>query len=305
MTTRFRAGFNVLNKDGIVLASALGLAAPTVASHEASAESRGGKVLVVLSSAKEYQLRDGVRYKAGYYLDELAIPVRKMIDAGFTPVFANPKGDDPVFDPHSNNSILFNGDDAKRKEALDFVNGYYAIHHPKTLAAVAREGTSQYVGIYVPGGFSPMEDLMQDKTLGQILLSFHTTGRPTGLLCHGPAALLSTLSDPAAFRKAIVAGDYLGASKLSDGWAYKGYHMTADSQAEESKIEGPAQQMGGYLPLYVSDALAQAGAHVDRVGLWGVNVVEDREVVSGQQPFSSHALGDAFVAKLLRANPSR
>jgi len=31
-----------------------------------------------------------------------------------------------------------------------------------------------------------------------------------------------------------------------------------------------------------------------------VNVVEDREVISGQQPFSSEAFAKAFVAKLER-----
>ncbi len=77
--------------------------------------------------------------------------------------------------------------------------------------------------------------------------------------------------------------------------------MTVFSSGEEKMIEGPGSQLGGSVQFYAADALAQAGAHVDRVGAWGVNVIEDRELVSGQQPFSSEAFGEAFVAKLKAA----
>ena len=44
------------------------------------------KVLVILSSASQLELRDAKTYHTGYYLDELAIPLRKIVDAGYTPV---------------------------------------------------------------------------------------------------------------------------------------------------------------------------------------------------------------------------
>jgi len=52
-----------------------------------------GKVLVVMSSAKHLDLRDGKQYPTGFYLNEFAIPFRKLIEAGYTPVVANPNGD--------------------------------------------------------------------------------------------------------------------------------------------------------------------------------------------------------------------
>src|SRR5271155_3319133 len=58
-----------------------------------------GKVLVILSSASQLELREGKTYHTGYYLDELAIPLRKIVDAGYSPVFANPKGNAGSFDP--------------------------------------------------------------------------------------------------------------------------------------------------------------------------------------------------------------
>lgn len=107
----------------------------------------------------------------------------------------------------------------------------------------------------------------------------------------------------------MAAGDYTAANKLATDWPYAGYHLTVFSSEEERVVEGAGNQLGGRVRFYVADALAQAGAHVDGVRLWGVNVVEDRELVSGQQPFSSDAFGDAFVANLKAAKtpeePSR
>ena len=283
---------------GLALAAAAVLAAAVPSA--ADAQDRG-KVLVVLSNAQQLELRDGKQYRTGYYLDELAIPLRKIVDAGYTPVFANPKGQATTFDPVSNDKIFFGGDDAARAAAVDFLAGEKALQQPRTLEAILAEGTRDYVGIFIPGGHAPMQDLIQDRTLGRILVTFHDSGRPTGIICHGPTALLSTLADPAAFRQAMVAGDFDAAGKLAAGWPYAGYRLTVFSSGEEHAIEGPSRQLGGSVLFYAADALAQAGAHVDRLGAWQVNVVEDRELVSGQQPFSSEAFGDAFVAKLQAA----
>lgn len=263
-----------------------------------AAAAEGGKVLVILSSANQLELRDGKQYHTGYYLDELSLPLRKMIAAGFTPIFANPKGNEVSYDPVSNDKMFFGGNDVARADNVKFVEGIKELQHPKTLSAIAKEGTKDYVGVFIPGGHAPMQDLTHDKTLGEILVSFHSTARPTGIICHGPTALLSTVSDPEAFRKAIIANDFAATQKLAAGWPYAGYRLTVFSSGEERAIEGASGQLGGSVLFYAADALAQAGAHVDRLAAWQVNVVEDRELVSGQQPFSSDAFGDAFVAKL-------
>ncbi|WP_128970461.1 type 1 glutamine amidotransferase domain-containing protein [Bradyrhizobium tropiciagri] len=272
------------------------LALPHASTLAAAAD--GGKVLVILSSANQLQLRDGKQYRTGFYLDELSLPLRKIIDAGFTPVFANPKGNAVDFDPVSNDKMFFGGSEQVRDENVKFVENIRELQHPRTLAEIAKEGTSGYVGIFIPGGHAPMEDLSHDKVLGGILASFHAAGRPTGVICHGPTALLSAVSDPEAFRKAIIANDFTATQKIAANWPYAGYRLTVFSSGEEHAIEGDGRQLGGSVLFYAADALAQAGAHVDRLAAWNVNVLEDRELVSGQQPFSSEAFGDVFVAKL-------
>src|ERR1700760_2487462 len=95
-----------------------------------------GKVLVVMSSANALDLRDGKKYSTGYYLNEFVVPYRKLIDAGYTRVIANPKGDLPVMDANSNNKMFFGGDDAARGEALKYAQSLEQLKHPKTLASV-------------------------------------------------------------------------------------------------------------------------------------------------------------------------
>jgi hypothetical protein len=107
-----------------------------------------GKVLVVMSSANALDLKDGKTYVTGYYLNEFVVPYRKLLDAGYEPVIANPKGNLPVMDANSNNAMFFGGDDAARADALKFAQGLELLMHPKTLASVVDEGTKGYVGLF-------------------------------------------------------------------------------------------------------------------------------------------------------------
>ncbi|CAM2159134.1 D-lactate dehydratase (plasmid) [Pararobbsia alpina] len=276
-------------------AAVIALATTFALPGAASAQSRG-KVLVVMSSAHELDLKDGKKYSTGYYLNEFVVPYRKLVEAGYEPVIANPNGDMPVMDANSNNKMFFNGDDAARANALNYAQGIQQLKHPKTLASVVAEGTNQYVGVFIPGGHAPMVDLLKDKNLGKILVSFHDNGRPTGIICHGPIVLLSTLNDPDAFVGSMIANDGKPNS-FAKGWPYAGYHLTVFSTGEEEQLEGP-NGLGGNVQFYPVNALAEAGAHVESVANWHSNVVVDRELITGQQPMSAPEFGDVLVSKL-------
>jgi len=278
------------------IALALAALAPMTDAHAAASK---GKVLVVLSSAHELQLKDGKTYKTGYYLNEFEVPYRKLVEAGYTPVIADPNGDEPVMDNASNNKLFFNGDDAARAAALSYVQGIDQLKHPRTLASVAAEGTKGYVGVFIPGGHAPLVDLIKDKNLGEILVSFHQAHKPTAIICHGPVSLLSTLPNADAFVASMVAGDGK-ANSLATGWPYAGYRMTVFSTGEEQFLESPTSPLyiGGDVQFYPVNALAEAGAQVVSVANWHSNVIVDRELITGQQPMSAPALGDVLVRKL-------
>jgi putative intracellular protease/amidase len=255
-----------------------------------------GKILVVMSSANTLDLKDGKTYSTGYYLNEFVVPYRKLVEADYEPVIANPNGDLPVMDANSNNAMFFGGDDAARADALKFAEGLELLKRPKTLASVVAEGTQGYVGLFIPGGHAPMVDLLKDKNLGKILKSFHNTGRPTGIVCHGPIVLLSALPDPDAFIASMIAGDGK-ANSLAKDWSYSGYRVTIFSTGEEQALEGP-NGLGGNVQYYPVNALAEAGARIETIANWHPSIVVDRELITGQQPMSAPAFGDALVAKL-------
>ncbi len=84
--------------------------------------------------------------------------------------------------------MFFGGDDALRAETLKYVEQLELLDHPKKLADVATEGISGYVGLFIPGGHAPVQDLSKDKNLGEILKAFMERARPpaffaTVLLC--------------------------------------------------------------------------------------------------------------------------
>ena len=87
-------------------------------------------------------------------------------------------------------------------------------------------------------GHAPMTDLWSDKDLGRILLHFHNAEKPTASLCHGPAALLSTM-----------------VADKGSPWAYNGYEMTCYSNTEEMTNElmfGSKLQFKVHVPLVVA-----------------------------------------------------
>jgi NAD(P)-dependent dehydrogenase (short-subunit alcohol dehydrogenase family) len=85
----------------------LALTALSVATVSAAAEPASkGKVIVVMSGAHLLDLKDNKVYATGYYLNELATPLRALVEAGYTPVFASPDGDAPTMDASNEGTII-------------------------------------------------------------------------------------------------------------------------------------------------------------------------------------------------------
>src|ERR1700749_4882077 len=104
-----------------------------VTSNQSSSK---GQVLVVMSGAHLLERKDNKVYATGYYLNELATPLRALVDAGYTPVFASPNGEAPTMDASSNSAKFFGGDDAKRMQTLRYVDGFAGLHRPLPLASI-------------------------------------------------------------------------------------------------------------------------------------------------------------------------
>ena len=248
-----------------------------------------GKVLVLVSSGHGLPLKDGKVYTgAGYYLNELTVPVRALIKEGYEITFANPKGDTPQVDVHSEVADFFGGDAARLQDYMIFRDTLTGLRDPTSIADVIASGLDQYDAVFVPGGHGPMMDLLDDPDAGVVLRYFHAASKPTAVLCHGPISLLAALPNSTEFVAALSAGDAGGARAMAKGWIYSGYKMTIFSTAEEQQRE--PLEIGGKVLFYPDFALRTAGGDVTVAAPWKSYVLQDRELISGQNPFSDEAL---------------
>lgn len=255
-----------------------------------------GKVLVVGSNATRIEIQGGSTGPTGQYLNETVVPAMALVDAGYEIVLATPDGTKPHIDPVSDVAQHFGGDEAAYKRGRAFFDNNPAMNDVRTLRSVIEDGLNSYAGVFVPGGQAPVVDLMQDSDLGEILHHFHARGKPTAFLCHGPIASLAALPRAKEYRAALISGDLAKASELARGWQYAGYKMTVFSASEEKPIE--EQILHGKLYFNMPDALRRAGGDVttDPVD-FSPHVIEDRELITGQNPRSDHPL----AAKLVKA----
>lgn len=257
-------------------------------------------VLVVLSDAARLDLREGKSVATGFYFNELMQPVKLLLDAGHTLTFATPLGSAPTLDQGSLSKAYFNNDERlfnEHRALLEHLKITSATQSPViSLSQVEQRGYQQFDALYVPGGRAPMQDLTRSPLMGRLLLDFHQRGKPTALVCHGPAALLSTLPDAEGFATQLEAR---GRVTPRPDWIYAGYKMTVMSNTEERWAEQRGRLGDGQMKFLPQTALEQAGAdYRSNLLPWRPNMVVDRELITGQNPESTRAVAEELLKRL-------
>lgn len=257
-----------------------------------------GNVLVVLSDSATLDLKEGKVFATGFYLNELLQPVKMLLDAGHDVTFATPNGKVPTVDKTSIDKMYFNNDEAMLetyKHLLDQLKLTMPEQSPViSLARVEQIGYAHFDAVYIPGGHAPMQDLLHSRALGRLLTDFHAQGKTTALVCHGPIALLSTLTDAQNFTRQLQTAKPVNTSA---DWIYAGYKMTVISNKEEEAAKGLLN--GGEMKFYPQTALEKAGGlYSSNTANWTPNVVFDRELITGQNPASATEVGKVLLGRL-------
>ena len=140
---------------------------------------------------------------------------------------------------------------------------------------ISKEMLAGYAGVYISGGHGAMEDLPHDADMTRVVRWVLELGKPLAVVCHGHSALLP-LRDS------------------TGQWPLAGYRMTAFSHEEELVTD-----MAGQLPFVLQVELERLGALYEQAAvIWDSHVVEDRNLLTGQNPYSSTALAEAFINRL-------
>ena len=219
-------------------------------------------VLMVLSAADRWTLKNGRVHPSGFWAEEFVVPYELFTGAGWEVTVATPGGKTPTVDRLSLGIAGGLPHKTKRIEAkLDELAPVLA--NPASLSDV--DATSFDV-VFYSGGHAPMEDLAFDETSGALLTRRLASGKPLALLCHAPAAAL--------------------AARNEDGsWPFKGYRMTGLSNVEERL--NPFAWKAKWL---LQDRLKEEGAAYSAGLPLRRHVVVDRNLYTGQNPGSSAAL---------------
>ncbi|AXT53078.1 type 1 glutamine amidotransferase domain-containing protein [Aquimarina sp. BL5] len=200
--------------------------------------------------------------KTGFWIEEFAAPYYYLTGKGAEVTLASPKGGQPPIDPSSDKpenqteaTKRFHND-KKLQEKLS-----------KTLQ-LSEVKEKNYDAIFYPGGHGPLWDLANDKDSIKLLQSFYESNKPTGLVCHAPAALKNV--------------------KTSDGeFLVKGKNVTGFTNSEEAAV-----QLTDIVPFLVEDMLKNNGGNYSKADDWQSYSVQDGNLITGQNPASSEEVAE-------------
>ncbi|MEV0090935.1 type 1 glutamine amidotransferase domain-containing protein [Streptomyces sp. NPDC050738] len=229
------------------------------------------KILFVVTGSDHWTLADGTKHPSGYWAEEVVAPYQAFREAGHEIVVATPRGVLPTLDQGSL-APQFNGG----QEGADRVAaGLTAMTELRSPVKVEDVDLDAYAAVFYPGGHGPMEDLAISAASGSLLVRTLDSGKPLGLVCHGPAALLSAARDDGSH-------------------AFAGYRITGFTNTEESQ-SGFAERARWLL----QDRLVEVGAEFQEGTPWAPYVVVDRNLVTGQNPASAAPLAQELLKKLI------
>jgi putative intracellular protease/amidase len=242
------------------------------------------KILIILTRESRLRLLDGTEHPSGFWAEEFVVPYERFIKEGYDIDLATVGGQRPTPDqgsltPQTVGYTRPIGSPDHDEESVahyrDVIDSLDLLRSPMDIAELSLQALADYTGVYVSGGHGAMGDLPNSPAVTQVMRWIFELDKPLAVVCHGHSALLS----------------------LRDGhgrWPLEGRQMTAFSHDEELVTD-----MAGKLPFVLQVELERLGAHYHKAELiWGSCVVQDGNLITGQNPYSSTELAETFVEHL-------
>lgn len=224
------------------------------------------KVLIVETNVTRYA---GTDDPTGLWLGEAAEFVADMQQAGIDVDYVSPKGGFVPLDPRGMKYV--NAEIMRVYEDPDFVQrGLMQTLRPDQV------DPNQYQAIYYTGGHGVMWDFPDNEALQIIAREILQRGGFVTSVCHGIAGLLNLTN---------VAGQYVIAGK----------HVTGFTTAEEV-LAGKKS----VVPFLNQEVATQRGAQFQKKRFYREFAVQDGQLITGQNPFSVHAVARLLVPALTK-----
>ncbi len=225
------------------------------------------KVLFVLTSHDQL---GNTGKKTGFWLEEFAAPYYMLLDKGVDITLATPKGGQPPIDPKS--YLSENQTTATKRydkdEALQKKLG--STHKLSEVKA------SDFDAVFYPGGHGPLWDLAYDQHSIKLIEDFNNQKKLIGTVCHGPCVLIGVKDEN---------GDPI----------VKGKKVAGFTNDEEDAVE-----LTAIVPYLVEDKLKELGGIYSKGENWKPYVVQDGNLITGQNPASSEPAAEHLLKSLTK-----
>ncbi|KZT13074.1 ThiJ/PfpI [Laetiporus sulphureus 93-53] len=241
-----------------------------------------GRILFVFTSANKTL----TGAQTGWYLPEAAHPyygeshrpdslppielkyVLAVLAPHHTIDFASPKGPNP---PVDEDSVRMFKDD----ESVRFLQDETVKKQLASAKKLSEVNSAEYDAVFYVGGHGPVLDLATDPVNIKLASEFWRAGKVTSAVCHGPAALV-------------------GVTDRQGAPIFSGRKATCFSDTEEVQVNKVKD-----IPFLVEDRIKQLGGAYEKAAEpWGVHVVVDGKLITGQNPASAKGVGEAIQKAL-------
>ncbi|MNJ85143.1 Molecular chaperone Hsp31 and glyoxalase 3 [compost metagenome] len=221
------------------------------------------KILFVVTS---HDTKGSTGEKTGYYLAEVSHPWKVLTEAGYEIDFVSPKGGNPPVDG-------FDLSDAENKEFWENEHYHQKITNTMKPSEVKPE---EYAGIFYAGGHGAMWDLPDNSEIAQIAAKIYENNGIVAAVCHGPAGLVNI--------------------KLSNGaYLISGKKVNGFSNEEEELVK-----LTNVVPFLLEDQMKKQGGIYEKSAPWSEHVTVDGRLITGQNPQSAKAVGEAIKKALAK-----
>ena len=222
-------------------------------------------VLMVLTS---HDSLGNTGEKTGFWLEEFAAPYYVLLDAGARVTVASPAGGQPPLDPKS--ALPESQTEMTRRFQADSA-AQQVLANSVRLDTLDADG---FDAVFYPGGHGPLWDLANDAASIALLEAFERAGKPLGLVCHAPGALIHV---HAANGQPLVSGR----------------RVTGFTNSEEAAVG-----LSAVVPFLIEDEFTRLGGRFEKGPDWHEHVVTDGRLVTGQNPASSEGVAKALLSLL-------
>jgi putative intracellular protease/amidase len=246
---------------GIMVIAGCAILSSNQATAQTKKTSKMKKVLFVVTS---HDKKGNTGQSTGYYLSEVSNPWAILHDAGYEIDFVSPKGGKAPVDG-------FNLEDPINKKFWD--DSKYRTKIENTMKP-SEVKPADYFAILYAGGHGTMWDFADNVELANIATKIYENNGIVSAVCHGPAGLVNI--------------------KLSNGkYLVDGKKINAFTNEEEIAVK-----LENVVPFMLETTLIARGAKFEKSGLWQKHVAVDERVVTGQNPQSAQAVGEATLVEL-------